>query len=262
MTAPLTVAPVERAPASSPSTRPYSHWFDVHPDLGISLMDHLYNRLDGAYPQKWRANFPSQQSIDNWSESWVEAFEDEGINPADVRVGLKECRRRFAWPPSCAEFIQACKPFSDPGAAYHEAVAGLQARGKGELGVWSHPAVFWATSGLSRDLMEQTYGQVKDRWAAALARQLGRGVWEEVPPPRPQLPAPGKTTLSKEDAEKFLRDAGAAAVVKQPGDRVDHKRWARKILQRRDAGETGLMQYQINAAEEALGMRSKTVNIF
>jgi hypothetical protein len=259
MTAPLTVAGSRPV---TPSTRPLSQWFEVHPDLGISLMDHLYNRLDGAYPQKWRANFPSQQSIDNWCESWVEAFEEEGVTPADVRVGLKECRRRFTWPPSCAEFIQACKPFTDPAAAYHEAVAGLQARGKGELGVWSHPAVFWAASGLSRDLMEQTFGQVKDRWASALGRQLARGTWEDIPPPRLQLPAPGKGVLSKENAERFLREVGAAGVLKRDGDGSDPKGWARRIMQRVAAGDKRLMHFQISAAEEALGLRARTVNIF
>lgn len=258
MTAPLTVAP---AAGAVPSTRPYSHWFDVHPDLGISLMDHLWNRLDGAYPQKWRANFPSQQSIDNWCESWVEAFEDEGVTPTDVRVGLKECRRRFTWPPSCAEFIQACKPFTDPTAAYHEAVAGLQARGKGELGVWSHPSVFWATTGLSRDLMEQTYGQVKERWAAALARQLARGAWENIPPPRLQLPAPGKGVLSKENAAKFLRDVGAAGVLKSPGEGGDPKRWARRLLERAERGDRVTIA-QLHLAQEALGLREPSVNVF
>ena len=76
----------------------------------ISLIDHLFNRLDGAYPGKWRQNFRNQQAIDNWAESWVEAFEEEGITPQDVKVGLRECRKRFGWPPSVAEFMQACRP--------------------------------------------------------------------------------------------------------------------------------------------------------
>ena len=260
MTAPLTTTNGGAGAPTAPSTRPYSHWFDVHEELGISLMDHLWNRLDGAYPQKWRQNFPGQQSIDNWCESWVEAFEEEGITPGDVRVGLKECRRRFTWPPSCAEFIQACKPFSDPAAAYHEAVAGLQARGKGELGVWSHPAVFWAASGLSRDLMEQSFGHVKDRWAAALRVQLARSTWDDIPPPRAQLPAPGKTAMSKERAEQFVREVGAAGVG--AGGAGDPKRWARRILERAAKGDKTLLQYQINVAQEALGLRERSTNGF
>jgi hypothetical protein len=243
--------------AVTPSTAPDSSWLSVHPALGISLMDHLWNRLDGAYPKKWRESFPSKQSVDNWRESWVEAFEEEGVLPADVSVGLKECRRRFAWPPSCAEFIQACKPFMDPTAAYHEAIDGLQERGRGEMGTWSHPAIFWATTGLSRDLMEQTHAMVKDRWASALKRQLARGTWEPVPPPRLQLPPPERGAMAKESAEQFMRDVGAAGIGKPPVDGVDQKRWARRILERAANGDQSVTLAVLHNAQEALGLRKR-----
>src|SRR5205823_10890347 len=79
--------PISQRPAAlaeAVTTRPYSKWFEPHPGLGISLMDHLFNRLDGAYPHKWRANFPDPQSVDNWQESWVEAFEERS---EERRVG-------------------------------------------------------------------------------------------------------------------------------------------------------------------------------
>jgi hypothetical protein len=105
-------------PHQTLSTQPFSKWFEVHPGLGISMMDHLFNRLDGAYPHKWRSAFPNQQAIDNFCESWAEAFEEEGITPNDVKVGLKACRNTFDWPPSCAEFIKACKTVEKKEPAY------------------------------------------------------------------------------------------------------------------------------------------------
>ncbi|MES2148612.1 MAG: replication protein P [Pseudomonadota bacterium] len=257
MTTPLATSTA--AAAAAPTTRPFSQWFEPHAELGISLMDHLYNRLDGAYPHKWRANFPDEQAIDNWAESWVEAFEEEGITPIDVKAGLKACRSRFAWPPSCAEFIQACKPHGDATGAYHEAVAGLEARGKGERGSWSHPAIFWAATLLQRDLMGQTYSAVKDRWAAALKAQLERTEWAEIPMPRVQLAAPGKTKLSREGAAQMLRELEAQGVItkgitKKSGDNFDHKRWARRLLERVANGDKGLTIYQTNAASESLGL--------
>lgn len=256
MNAPLTAAPEPTAP----TTRPYSQWFEPHPALGISMMDHLYNRLDGAYPHKWRANFPDEQAIDNWAESWVEAFEEEGITPADVKTGLKVCRNRYGWPPSCAEFIQACKPHADAAAAYHEAVAGLEARGKGERGEWSHPAVFWAATLLQRDLMGQTYSAVKERWAAALNAQLARTEWAEIPVPRQQLAAPGQTKLSREGAAAMLRELEAKGVLtrgvtKKSGDDFDHKRWARRLVERVASGDKSVTNYQADAACEALGLK-------
>lgn len=254
MNVPLTTA----APAA-PTTRPYSKWFEPHPGLGISLMDHLYNRLDGAYPHKWRANFPDAQAIDNWCESWVEAFEDEGITPEDVKAGLKACRSRYAWPPSCAEFIQACRPFADPMAAYHEAVAGLEARGKGERGEWSHPAVYWAATLLQRDLMGMAYSAVKDRWAGALRAQMARTEWAEIPVSREQLAAPGKTKLSKEGAAEMLRELASKGLItkgltKKSEDKFDHKRWARRLLERVANGDKEVTIYQVAAASEALGL--------
>lgn len=242
---------------SSPSTRPYSQWFEVHPSLGIAFIDHLFNRLDGAYPNKWRANFANQQAIDNWAESWVEAFEEEGITAANVKDGLRECRKRFAWPPSCAEFIQACKPSLDPLNAYHEAVAGLEARGKGEAGVWSHPAVYWAASLLRNDLMGQTYAQVKDRWAQALKGQMDRTEWADIPPARIALPAPDTSPAAKVLAAKMIGELGASGVIKKSGDGIDHKRWAKNIMARLARKDKDLSMIQIQFAKAALEIQDE-----
>lgn len=238
-------------------TRPESAWFAVHPALGITPIDHLYNRLDGAYPHKWRSNFADAQAIENWAESWVEEFEDEGITFADIRAGIKACRTRFSWPPSCAEFISACKPFADPVAAYHEAVAGLEARAKSEMGIWSHPAVYWAATLLSRDLMGQTYGQVKDRWVIELKAQLARTEWAAIPPPRLQIEAPGKGELSKESVTRMLQQLNASGIFKTSADGIDHRRWARRNLERVAGGDKSLSMAVINFSKEGLGLHER-----
>jgi hypothetical protein len=234
---------------SSPSTRPYSQWFEPAPGLGISLIDHLYNRLDGAYPHKWRSNFADQQAIDNWAESWVECFEEEGITPTDVKIGLRECRRRFAWPPSCAEFVQACRPSVDPLRAYYEAVAGVQARFAGEHGEWSHPAIYWAAMPMAAELREQSFSQVKARWEAALQQQLAKASWDEIPVPMLALTAPGRSTTSSEKARAAVQQL-VSQVVNKPAT-TDPKAWAGKLLAREAAGEK-LTPTQVNMAREAL----------
>lgn len=235
------------------STAPDSRWFDVHPKLGMSMIQHLYNRLDGAYPHWFSANFPSEQSLENWAESWVEAFEEEGITPHMVQAGLKVCRARYQKPPSCAEFILACRPEIDPVATYHEAVAGLEARAKGQAGTWSHPAVFWAATLLTRELMGQSYAQIKEKWAAALKAQLSRTEWAEIPAPRVRLSAPDTADLSREEAAAQLRNLHAVAAVapKMPSD--DGLDWARDIKRRQRAGDKSLQAIQIKFADEALG---------
>ncbi|SDC69788.1 hypothetical protein SAMN05428966_102138 [Massilia sp. PDC64] len=233
----------------APSTRPRSKWFEPVENLGISMIDHLYNRLDGAYPHKWRSNFADQQAIDNWAESWVETFEEEGITPNDVKIGLRECRRRFAWPPSVAEFVQACRPQVDPLRAYYEAVAGVQARFAGEHGTWSHPAIYWAAMPMAVELREQTFSAVKARWETALAEQLGRGEWEEIPAPMLQLTAPGKSTTSQERAAEAIQRA-LGQVVHKPAD-GNPLGWARRVLDRFEAGDK-VTPTMLSMAREAL----------
>lgn len=243
------------APSTSTQlANPFDRWFAPHEKLGDkSLMDHLYNRLDGAYPHKWRSNFPSPEAIDNWKVSWAEAFEEEGITPADVKAGLKACRSRYDWPPSCAEFIKACKPSVDPLVSYYEAVAGMSAREKGEPGTWSHPAVFWAAVQVSAyDLKALSYSQIKVRWEQALQEQLAKGEWADLPKPMLQIAAPGKSPMSREHASKMVQELHATGTIKKADDKVDHKAWAKKILESAKLDRHGLSALQIRFAKEAL----------
>lgn len=215
-------------------------------------MDHLFNRLDGAYPHKWRSAFPNQQAIDNWCISWSEQFDESGIQPADIKAGLTACRTKYDWPPSCAEFIKACKPSVDNLVAYYEAVAGVAARKMGEMGVWSHPAIYWAAMPMAFDLGQQSYSQMKARWEAALTDQMARGEWGTIPATTLALPEPGKTELSREKAQKAIGEYKADNVIKTENSRVDHCYWAKKIKARQKRGDKSLTLTQIKFADEAL----------
>lgn len=240
------------APVLHLSTQPFSKWFEVHPGLGISMMDHLFNRLDGAYPHKWRSNFPNQQAIDNWCESWAEAFEEDGVTPNDVKAGLKACRTKYDWPPSCAEFIKACKPSLDPMVAYYEAVNGVHARDRGEMGNWSHPAIYWAATKMAFDLKSLTFSAMKDRWNKALHDEMEKGAWAAIPQAMKALPEPGKSQLSRDKAKQMLEELGAAGVLNVDPSKTDHKRWAKRILRRQAEGDTTLLPIQVSFAREAL----------
>lgn len=234
-----------------PSTRPDSAYLDVHPELGISLMDHLYNRLDGAYPGRWRKDFPDPQSIENWRESWAEAFEEEGITPEEMMVGLQQARKRYAWPPSVAEFIQAARPPLNVDAAYHEAMAGLAERQAGRMGTWSHRAVYWAAQAMVHDLMNLTPEQVKARWKKLLSEHMARKGLPDVPAPALQLPAPGRSATESAAARRQLAMLQADAVIKQPGTGKAIG-WARAILKRAAAGDPSLTMFTVAAARDAL----------
>jgi hypothetical protein len=220
---------------------------------GKSALDHLFNRLDGMYPGNWRKNFTTEQSVENWRAECLRVFAEEGITPAHLVVGLRECRRQYReWPPTVPQLADACNPPVDAAMAYHEALAGLEARGKGEVGVWSHPAIFWAATGLSRDLASQPGQFMKDRWAAALKSQLARGTWEPVPPPRVLLPAPGKSQTSPDEAQRMLAKLGASGITKTANSKIDCKAWAKKIIERNELGDKSLKPFQVKEARIAL----------
>ena len=206
-----------------------SKWLTPHVKLeGISMMDHLYNRLNGIYPNKFRSNFRDMQAIEDWKAAWAEAFDEEGIVPQDVALGIKNCRRMFDWPPSLPEFLRACRPHLEADVAFFEAVRGMQARARGEAGTWSHPAIFHAAVAVGQfDLLNQAYQQLEGRWKKALGDQLALGSWPEIPAPAMALPSPAESAQGRKEGQKKVRDLAQQA-FSQKGK--DHKAWSTRIL--------------------------------
>src|SRR5690625_3042960 len=109
-------------------------WLQPYEKLnGISMMDHLYNRLDGIYPHKFSSFFTDLDAINNWKNAWAEAFEEECITPQEVRNGLQYCLRNYDWPPSLPEFLKACRPFLERETAFYIARKGIEERHAGLL---------------------------------------------------------------------------------------------------------------------------------
>lgn len=194
----------------------------------ISLMAHLFNRMDGLYPTRWRAAYPSQQAIQAWEESWSEAFAEDGVDPRELKAGIANCRRLFDWPPSYREFMRACRPWSVPEVAHQIAVAGMSERSRGFVGAWPHPAIYWAAVRVgSHDLLNASYQALKIRWETALSDELAKGQWSDVPVPAPALPAPGSDVTDNVAARKKIEQISADSVNRP---RKDFKAWARAIL--------------------------------
>ncbi len=84
-------------------------WLQTDIENGVSLMDHLYARLDAMYPLRWRSAHPTEMSLSCWRHTWAEAFEEERILPHQVKSGITECRKMYDWPPSLTEFLKACR---------------------------------------------------------------------------------------------------------------------------------------------------------
>ena len=233
---------VTHLPTSSTSTRA----------APISWVEKLFERMQALYGNKfidmWR-----DTNIDLVKDMWAE--EMGKLNADELRRGFTALMARD-WPPTLPEYLRMCRPPIDASVAFYEALNGIQARELGEMGKWSHPAIFWATTRISPfDMKNQSYPQLKTRWEQALAEEMEKGQWPDIPVPRIGLPAPGKSELSKEKAEQMIHELKAEGVVKTATQANDPLRWAKRILERVRNGDKTVSMIQRKFAEEAMGVR-------
>lgn len=189
----------------------------------------LIDRMKLEYGQKFANQWPGIAE-DKLCAHW--ASELAGFSAEDLRRGI-DAMKASAWPPTLPEFRALCKPALDPQKAYDEAVAGLQQRLRGEVGTWSHPAIFWASSKLAFDIRHQTYQALKSRWEHALNAELAIGSWSEIPSPAEAEPALqiAYTREEKTAAAELMRQAIAksGAVKSMDDENINFRAWAVKI---------------------------------
>jgi Replication protein P len=172
---------------------------------GLSLMDHLFNKLAGAYPATWKAAFSNDFALENWRDTWAEAFEEEGITPQDIASGLRNIRKLYVdWTPNLHQFLHACLPPIDPEGALYEAIREIPKRAMAE-DKWSHPAIYWAAVQIGEfDLTSKTVKDLQPRFTRALKDVLSKPeAIEPVPAPAPRLAAPTQT-MDKKAADATL----------------------------------------------------------
>jgi hypothetical protein len=208
-------------------------------------IDALFAKMSSYYGNRfadmWRDS--SMQAIKSiWSQELLKLSREEFTRGANALLTQE-------WPPTLPQFIKLCRPAIDAVAAYYEAVNGVIAREHGNIGEWSHPAIFWASVKIGAfDLKHQGYSAIKGRWDAALNEELAKGNWTTIPEPMIALPPP-TNAASKEVAERYIAET---QVIKKQESNVDHKRWAKLIMERHKAGDKTLTHIQISFAKEAL----------
>lgn len=217
------------------------------PQLPASWVEALFDRMLLNYGKKFTDQWGSADP-DKLYAHW--ARELSGFSRDELARGVAALEARD-WPPTLPEFKRMCRPPIDPVVAYYEAVEGVVAREKGEMGKWSHPAIFWASVALAYDLQHMGYKQIETRWQKSLQDQLEKGEWEPIPQAMVRLEAPGVTKKDKEEAAKQLQNLGASGALKP---KTDHLLWAKRIMERAKTKNNGLSEIQIRFAKEALGM--------
>lgn len=214
--------------APSISTTTLSEWRRPVPALnGRSLLQQLFNRLDGSYPGRFKTMFPDTVSIKNWEDAWEDALIRENISPREVAVGL--ARIGGDWPPSLPEFLTLCRPALEPESAFREAVQGVYARKQGEMGQWSHPAIYWTSVAVGQhELMQASWQAMRVRWERVLRDVFAKGAWDPIPDPAPALPAPGSTVSTRQEAHAQIKRLGIDKGMLKP--KGNPTAWVDKVL--------------------------------
>ncbi len=180
-------------------------WTNVRPKLGMSLMDHLFDRLSGKYSSRWTSQFKSDRDVENWRAEWSETFAKRGITPEEVARGLDACNDLYTWPPTLPEFLKACRPELDPMSAFREAVDQMARRLSGQKENWSSPAIYWAATRFgSYDLAHMNYDAAKARWTRLLAEASAEPPREIPEAPKP-LPKKSNITPTAEAAAQLAK---------------------------------------------------------
>lgn len=196
--------------------------------MGSLVVNEMRMLYGSKFAQQWQG-----LTARELKESWDQKL--SGLGERDVRRGLVACLRRD-WPPTLPEFLRLCCPWMDTEVAYHEAVHGMSCRRRGEMGEWSHPAVYWAAVAVSsNDLLNSTYGSIKGRWEKTLIEEMAKGTWKEIPKASVALPAPKQTAADRVEAAKALKAMGADKALDQTGK--DPRRWITKWDERIAKGE-------------------------
>lgn len=208
------------------------------------LFDRMLSKWGKQYVDKWAV-----VEYDVLEKEWGKAL--YGLTTLELRRGVSKLNT-FDRPPSQPEFLKACRPEVNPLSAYYEALEGARSRERGEVGTWSHPAIFWAAVRVSTfELKNSSYSQIRGRWEAALAAELAKNQWDEIPEPMMALPAPGKDRISREGAKKMLHELKSRTSAAPKGAQGDGKDWARRLLERERNGEQ-LLPIQREFARQAL----------
>jgi hypothetical protein len=208
-------------------------------------IDALFAKLHSFYGTRfldmWRGNdLQTVKAV--WTQELSKLSRDEVAKGANALVNQEYC-------PTLPQFISLCRTKIDSVVAYYEAINGVVAREKGELGEWSHPAIFWASVKIgSFDLKNQTYSNIKARWERALDEEFSKGQWQDIPQAKIALPAPA-TKATKDVADKYLAET---QIIKKQESKTDHKLWAKVILQREKDGDKTLTHIQLSMAKDAM----------
>lgn len=180
--------------------------------LPIKWVDEIFKRFHGRFGNRFLAEYSigrfnkdgHDEGVVNAKAVWAEEL--AGFAPEEIKRGLSA---QYTFMPDCDKFKLACRPTIDYEQAFVEAVEQMHQRKAGK-DKWSNPAIYWAAAEIGNDLNNHPYQSIRARWKSAFDKsreKIADGRLQDTVPERlVALPAPGKVTISKEEAaERFAK---------------------------------------------------------
>jgi len=176
--------------------------------LPVKWIEEIFKRFHGRFGNRFLAEYQTgvidsdgqDQGIVNAKNVWADEL--AGFTPEEIKRGLSA---QYPFIPDCDKFKLACRPTIDCEQAFTEAVEQMHKRKSGK-DKWSNPAIYWAAAELGNDLNNHPYQSIKGRWKSALDKAKEKIADGRLPNSVPErliaIPAPGKSTVSKEEAAK------------------------------------------------------------
>jgi len=183
--------------------------------LPSNWVDKIFKRFHGRFGKRFFSEFSTgrftaemqDEGIMNAKQVWAEEL--AGFTPEEIKRGLSA---QYEYLPDCDKFKLACRPTIDLEQAFCEAVQQMQKR-KDNKDSWTNPVIYWSAVDLGNDLNNYPYQSIKARWKSAFDKAKEKISKGDLPNSVPQrlvaIPAPGKSTVSKEEAEKRFAEVRA-----------------------------------------------------
>jgi hypothetical protein len=156
------------------------------PSLPRAWVQRIFRRLGAQQGGKLATLFKGS-NLDDLESEWAVSL--YGFRGEEIERGLNRAST-FEWQMTLPAFKLLCRPCLNPEFAWYEAQACLEQRQAGEVGDWSHPAVFRAAMRMTKELNSgEPFTRFRTRWTAALELELDHGWGADVTAPKRALPA-------------------------------------------------------------------------
>ncbi len=172
----------------------------------------IFKRFHGRFGNRFLAEYSSgkldnngqDEGIENAKSVWAEEL--AGFTSEEIKRGLSV---QYPFMPDCDKFKLACRPTIDYEQAFVEAVEQMHRRKTGN-DKWTNPAIYWAAADIGSDLNNHPYQSIRARWKSSFDKAREKIADGRLPNMVPErlvaIPAPGKVTVSKEEAAKRFEE--------------------------------------------------------